>query len=263
MKRVIFFSIFASSLILHADNYINPSSFDLRDVDGKNYINDIKDQGPFGTCYAFGAISTAEGVYNYTMDLYGENKASFSESFIIWSLGQKYEGFPGNERGEGAYASNDFIQAMVDYGVISDSIFPYSSEIMYKYIDDQTEHKLNYYWDEPRVQFSNWHRIAANDIETMKRSISLFGTLETNVYTTRDWSFYNNGIFEDVENYYGDTLEISFLINHSVSLVGWTDDNAWILRNSWGENWGEDGYMRIKYNSSNVSTASSYLTYLP
>jgi hypothetical protein len=45
-------------------------------------------------------------------------------------------------------------------------------------------------------------------------------------------------------------------------LIGWNDaDQAWILRNSWGEGWGEDGIMRISYTAANVACAAVYATY--
>jgi len=79
---------FTLSLLLGLSTYTNvyalPASFDLRDIDGKSYINDVKDQNPYGTCYAFGAASAAEGSYNYTMNLHDENRATFSETFIVW-----------------------------------------------------------------------------------------------------------------------------------------------------------------------------------
>ncbi len=54
--------------------------------------------------------------------------------------------------------------------------------------------------------------------------------------------------------------------NHVVALVGWDDnggDGYWILRNSWGDAWGEGGYMRIKYNAAHVACAACYLTFTP
>ncbi|MFO7816859.1 MAG: C1 family peptidase, partial [Desulfovibrionales bacterium] len=68
--------------------------FDLRDVDGHSYLSPIKNQNPWGTCYAFGAVAAAESTYNRAMDLYDEDAVSLSEAFIIWSLGPKYAGFP-------------------------------------------------------------------------------------------------------------------------------------------------------------------------
>ena len=64
-----------------------PSKFDSRDIDGKAYIGPVRDQGPNGTCYSFGACAAAEGVFNKTYDLYDENAVDFSESYIAWSLG--------------------------------------------------------------------------------------------------------------------------------------------------------------------------------
>ena len=50
--------------------------------------------------------------------------------------------------------------------------------------------------------------------------------------------------------------------NHSVVLVGWDNrDQTWILKNSWGINWGEDGYMRIRYGVSNIGKDANYIVY--
>lgn len=44
-------------------------------------------------------------------------------------------------------------------------------------------------------------------------------------------------------------------INHDVVLVGWDDaKGAWLLRNSWGEVWGDKGYMWIKYGANHIGT---------
>ncbi len=51
-------------------------------------------------------------------------------------------------------------------------------------------------------------------------------------------------------------------VNHAIVLVGWDDvHQAWILRNSWGPNWGENGYMRIGYGVSEVGYSANYISY--
>jgi hypothetical protein len=53
-------------------------------------------------------------------------------------------------------------------------------------------------------------------------------------------------------------------INHDVILVGWDDrkgkNGAWLLRNSWGTSWGEDGYMWIEYGANQVGTSALWVT---
>ena len=61
------------------------------------------------------------------------------------------------------------------------------------------------------------------------------------VFTCRDgWSLYSSGILSCSEN---------CVVDHSLLLVGY-DENSWLLKNSWGEDWGENGYIRIsrRYN---------------
>ena len=66
-----------------------PTSIDLRNYNGKNYVTPVKLQSPMGTCWAFGAVAAAETSYLFTNDLgtpAGEanNTVDFSEKYIGW-----------------------------------------------------------------------------------------------------------------------------------------------------------------------------------
>lgn len=54
-------------------------------------------------------------------------------------------------------------------------------------------------------------------------------------------------------------------INHAVVIVGWDDNQGpsgvWIMRNSWGQYWGEGGYMRIPYNCDQIGYNATYVNY--
>jgi hypothetical protein len=52
----------------------------------------------------------------------------------------------------------------------------------------------------------------------------------------RNWSTYQSGVF--------DGCPVNFKVNHALLLVGY-DPRAWILKNSWGIHWGENGYIRL------------------
>src|SRR6056297_385421 len=111
--------MYGSDIFLNALNLILfLLIFLLRDVDGHSYLSPIKNQNPWGTCYAFGAVAAAESTYNRAMDLYDEDAVSLSEAFLIWSLGPKYAGFPLEANGSSSSFENDHLQALVDYGTV-------------------------------------------------------------------------------------------------------------------------------------------------
>ncbi|MBI9077952.1 MAG: hypothetical protein JEZ02_21310, partial [Desulfatibacillum sp.] len=233
-----------------------PAAFDWRDVDGKAYIGPVRDQAQCGSCYAFGAIAAAEGTYNRAKDLYDANAADFSEAFLAFCLGDEYyDHFYGCEGADYEYME---LQAMVDYGVISETVYPYAAD----------ENQICPIEPYPALTgFQSWHRITCQDIEAVKTAIKTYGVVDAAVLATSAFDAYESGVYEDQNNSCDDYPCYYATTNHAISLVGWDDNppegggGCWILRNSWGETWGENGYMRIRYTSAAVSCAVTYLVY--
>ncbi len=244
-------------LAKHLSKRALPSSFDWRDVSGRSYIGPIRDQGYCGSCYAFGANAAAEGTYNYAMGLYDANCIDLSESYIIWCLArlpQYGSHFYGCDGADYDYAE---LAALVEVGVGFEADFSYR----------QTDPGSCTHWSDQTIAFESWHRVPCNDIDAIKTAIMTYGVVDAAVYVGSAFQGYSSGIYEDSNTtcnaspcYYAPT-------NHAIALVGWDDSppegggGVWILRNSWGESWGEGGYMRLRYTSARVACAVSYLVY--
>ncbi len=232
-----------------------PASYDLRNLDGRSYLGPVRNQGDAGTCYAFSAIAAAESTYNRATGRYDDAVANFAESFIAWSLDPKYEGIMGNE---GSNQRFDELQGLVDFGVPAEEAFPYV----------ETDPGLpGHHWDAPRVKFSSWHRLPAYDVETMKRALSTFGALDVGIFVGEPLGYYTGGVYDDDYHAATNVLDYNSDGNHAVAIVGWQDapaeggDGAWIVRNSWSDWWGEDGYVRLDYHAAGVSLMATHLVY--
>ena len=95
---------------------------------------------------------------------------------------------------------------------------------------------------------SEYGRVA--DAVNIKKEIMARGPIACSVYVTPKFHAYKGGVYyEKVETTH---------TNHVVSLVGWgvdesTNTEYWMLRNSWGAYWGEDGFMRIEANKNTLN----------
>lgn len=243
-----------------------PTSFDWRNYNGHSYIGPIRNQGKLGSCYAFGANACAETTYNFKNSRFDENCIDFSESYIVWTLGSTP---PYSDHFDYTGSDYDYYElyaltkggppegATGIEGVCSEANFPYTTNQ-----PSQTTIEASKQFQ--RALFKSWGRVYPQNYEDtteqIKTAISTYGTVDAAVLATPAFQAYTGGIYEDTyvtpttyPYYYSDS-------NHAIALVGWNDaDQAWILRNSWGTNWGEDGYMRIKYFSAGVNFAACYL----
>jgi len=234
-----------------------PASFDWRNRDGKSYIGPVRDQGGCGSCYAFGACAAAEGAYNRALGLFNENCADFSEAFLAWCLGSLPEYFDHFGGCDGADFEYQELQALVDYGICRESDFPYS-EAAYQSCPEQS-------WNAQRGRFGSWHRVGCGDVDAVKAAIMNYGVVDAALWVDSGIEAYAGGVYDDANTSCdGSPCEYSDT-NHAIALVGWDDNppegggGCWILRNSWGTDWGEQGYMRIRYHAARVACEVSYL----
>lgn len=85
----------------------------------------------------------------------------------------------------------------------------------------------------------------------IKDAICEYGPVSVAVTVGNSFRSYNEGVF---------STDARGAVNHAVVLVGWDDErNAWLMRNSWGTGWGDDGYMWIEYGASRIGEYGIWL----
>lgn len=88
-------------------------------------------------------------------------------------------------------------------------------------------------------------------VEQLKTALIEHGPLAAPIHSDSCLVDYKGGVFNEKNNR---------LINHVVLLVGWDDGKqAWLIKNSWGEEWGEKGFAWIKYGSNNFGQFAAWI----
>jgi hypothetical protein len=201
-----------------------PARIDWRDRDGVNWMSPIKDQGKCGSCVAFAAVGAFEGMLNIASNKPDLN-VNLSEEYLFANIGSCGMGSMGQMS---AYS-------LKNEGTVDEACHPYvagrtgQNPDNEKACDDASKRKLKLRSFEFR-----------DDDEAIKEALQE-GPVQTRMTVYEDFMFYSSGVYEYAT---GDALG-----GHAVTLVGYDDaERYWIVRNSWGEAWGENGYFRIRYN---------------
>jgi C1A family cysteine protease len=208
-----------------------PSSYDLR-MQGE--VTSVKNQGSCGSCWAFAAMGSVESRWlanGYgTYDL-SENNLKECHGFVLGGC----DG--GNENMATAYLSRDS-------GPISESADPYVASDV-SCISGSTP-----------VAYETDAYFLPNDANTIRDFILNYGGVYTSMYwadgsyNASNYTYYYNG---------------SHSSNHAVVIVGWDDSKttaggtgAWIIKNSWGTSWGENGYFYVSYNDKQILSSNAF-----
>jgi cathepsin K len=92
-------------------------------------------------------------------------------------------------------------------------------------------------------------------VADIKKAICEYGAVSASVNVVGAFQNYTNGVYSGTQSNYTNPET-----NHAIVLVGWDDTKgAWLLKNSWGDDWGEDGYMWIKYGSNNIGRRAAWI----
>eukprot|EP00483_Globobulimina_turgida_P008983 UN09001 len=89
---------------------------------------------------------------------------------------------------------------------------------------------------------------AVNGTDNMKKEIYARGPISCGIDATLQLEEYTGGVFSE--------RKVFPVLNHEISVIGWgitaADEEYWVVRNSWGTYWGEEGFFRIQMYSDNL-----------
>jgi len=107
-------------------------------------------------------------------------------------------------------------------------------------------------------------QMPAGDEEFLREAVAAIGPISVAIdASSTTFQFYKGGIYDEKK-----CSDIH--LNHAVLLVGYGSDivgkDYWIVKNSWGTSWGEEGYIRMSRNNNNqcgIATESTYPIFTP
>jgi len=217
-----------------------PDYFDWRNVNGTNFMTGVKEQVG-GTCWAYSVVGTVEAKYNIEqnisnsslhIDLSERNLASNNPD-----CGCDYCG--DYDKGGLLVSPYDFIK---NVGITTEQCFP-EDQNTNSYPLSCNERCSN--WTENLYKINDYDVFSTSNRTYIKKMLIENGPLTVGVYT--GWSWDSEGVLQCNDN--------SQWFNHGMILVGYNDTGQyWILKNSWGNNWGYNGYAYIKYDNCLVES---------
>ena len=210
------------------DDYVNgtdselPSSFDWRD-EGK--VTEVKNQGQCGSCWSFSSAGAMEGSWAIKTG----QLVNLSEQQLI-DCSKTY----GDLGCNGGLMDNAFEYA-IDNGMCLYSDAPY--EAVTGSCDDISCSAV--------ADFDYCVDVTPDNQQHLKEAVHSYPVSIAIEADTRTFQFYSSGIITS------DACGTS--LDHGVLIVGYGEEDGteyWTVKNSWGSDWGEDGYVRIARSDS-------------
>ncbi|XP_028138895.1 procathepsin L-like [Diabrotica virgifera virgifera] len=213
-----------------------PSMFDWRE---KGAVTEVKNQGSCGSCWSFSTTGTVEGAHF----LKTGKLVSLSEQNLVDCAKDSCNGCAGGYMDKAL----EYIEAAG--GIMAENDYPYEG------IDD----KCRFDRSKVAAKISNFTYIKKNDEDDLKNAVVVKGPISVAIDASYNFQLYDSGILDDISC----SSDFNYL-NHGVLVVGYGTEKGhdyWIVKNSWGADWGMDGYIwmsRNKKNQCGIATDATY-----
>lgn len=219
--------------------YATKKAYDARSA---GYVTPVKDQ-QCGNCWSYSAMGAYEASYKRVNNV----AADASEQYVVNCSG-------GGDCGPAGGLAYKVFDWMVDNNknVATDATLPDAG--VAGACPGGTPVSQFYATDWGVVDPSG-DILKIASVASIKEAICKYGPVAASVYVTDAFQDYTNGVFNETPSNYANPST-----NHAIVLCGWDDDkHAWLLKNSWGTDWGEDGYMWIDYGTNNVGRRAAWV----
>jgi cathepsin C len=222
-----------------------------KNFDWKDKLKPTESQGGCGSCYAYAAMRMLEARIKILFDddvklsvqhaldcSYYNQGCKGGYSFLVFKFSQDFELVP-----EDCHPYNAKIGKCADSCDVSRLDFPYTVE-SFSYLGGG---------------------YGRTDETMMMEELYKNGPFVVSIEPDADFVYYQSGIYSSINNITWVTQGISppewRKVDHSVLLVGWGEDEEtkekyWLIQNSWGINWGEHGYFKIKRGTDELHVES-------
>ena len=256
-----------NSVLLANNTYFNnpwdiPSSLDWRKKaspsnPSSSVVTPVKDQGECSSSWAFAAVSSIESQYA----LFSGNLVSLSEQQVIdCSTDFGNEGCSG-----GGLIHQVFKYIKAAGGLDSQESYPFS----------QQESICRFTRENVTAKVSGFVAVQSHDEAVLKDAVANVGPIAAAMDAGSEYfQFYSRGIFDHDVDCQRDKQHL----NHAVTVVGYGSDYAdnmrdtndrngstsydyWIVKNSWGVQWGDSGYIKVARNRDNLCGIASDALY--
>ncbi len=222
-----------------------PAKYDLREHDR---VSPVRDQGTFGTCWAFASLAALETVSMPAEEnIYSVDHMSLNNGFTL-------------DLSEGGEHTMSMAYLASWNGPVLEEDDVYG--------DGETNSNL------PAVKhLKEAIIIDGKDDNRIKNAIFKYGGVETSIHMEMTYGAYKSEYYNsDTSSYYYSGSEAP---NHDLVIVGWDDnfskdnfstppskDGAYICKNSWGTSFGDEGYFYVSYEDTNICEKSIVYTKL-
>ncbi|KAG5443671.1 Cathepsin L [Clonorchis sinensis] len=218
-----------------------PASIDWRSTGA---VTPVKDQGQCGSCWAFSATGAIEGQHFMAT----KQLVSLSEQQLV-----DCSSHFGNFGCSGGWMDNAFKYVKHTHGI--------TTETKYPYISGETgtpNPQCEFHGQAIAATVTGIVDLPRSNEFALKQAVGLHGPISVAIHASLE-SFmgYKSGVYSDEEC-------SSDQLDHAVLVVGYGEENGipyWLIKNSWGFDWGEMGYVKIRRNHHNlcgVATKASY-----